>query len=49
VLDTASGKYFLVDPADFDAVEEVKEAYGISGAPEAVVTTHKHWDHAGHN
>jgi len=49
VLDVPTGDYFLVDPADFDAVEEVKQAYGVTGAPQAVVTTHKHWDHAGHN
>lgn len=49
VLNTRSGNYLLVDPADFDAVEEVKAAYGVTGAPDAVITTHKHWDHAGHN
>ena len=49
VLDTVSKSYFLVDPADFEAIEEAKNAYGITGAPSAVVSTHKHWDHAGHN
>ena len=49
VLNTKSGNYVLVDPADFDAVEEVKVAYGVQGAPEAILTTHKHWDHAGNN
>ena len=49
VVDKSSGRYFLVDPADFEAVEEVKRAYGVEGTPEAILTTHKHWDHAGHN
>ena len=49
VLDKQTRSYFLVDPADFGAIEEAKTAYGITGSPEAVLTTHKHWDHAGHN
>ena len=49
VLDRQTRSYFLVDPADFGAIEEAKMAYGITGNPEAVLTTHKHWDHAGHN
>lgn len=50
VLDTATGEHFLVDPADLEAIDEAKAAYGISGvAPQAIVSTHKHWDHAGHN
>ena len=49
VHDGATGKFFLVDPADLDAVDEVMQEYGIQGAPEAILTTHKHWDHAGHN
>ena len=49
VLDTESKKYFLVDPADIDAIDEVKKEHNIDGPPEAILTTHKHWDHAGHN
>ncbi len=49
VIDTTTGSYFLVDPADFEAIEETLRAYEITGAPEAIVSTHKHWDHAGHN
>ena len=49
VLNKASQKYILVDPAHIVAVDEVREAYGIDGAPEAIFSTHKHWDHAGHN
>ena len=49
VLWKPTGKNFLVDPADIDAVEEVKTAYNIEGAPECILCTHKHWDHAGHN
>ena len=44
-----TGKYCLVDPGDFDAVHDVMKEYGVKGAPEAILTTHKHWDHAGHN
>ena len=44
-----TGQYCLVDPADFEAVHEVMEEYGIEGAPEAIITTHKHHDHAAHN
>ena len=44
-----TGKYCLVDPADFDAIHDALKLYGIQGAPEAILTTHKHWDHAGHN
>ena len=29
ILDKVTNDYFLVDPADFDAVEEVKLAYGL--------------------
>ena len=49
VLKKSTGSYFLIDPADFQAIEEVKEAYQITGAPQAVFVTHKHWDHASHN
>lgn len=49
VYDTASGKHFVIDGADIAAYREVREAYGIEGAPEALFSTHKHWDHAGHN
>ena len=49
VLDKTSGKHFLVDPADIQAIDEVKKAYGVTGAPEAIFSTHKHWDHAGQN
>ena len=49
VLDTKTGAFILVDPADLEAVNEVMQEYGITGEPEVILTTHKHWDHAGHN
>ena len=40
----------MVDPADFEMVHEVMELYGLKGhKPTAILSTHKHWDHAGHN
>ena len=33
ILQKSTGSFILVDPADFDAITEVKEAYGIKGAP----------------
>ena len=47
VLDRSSGRYFLVDPAHVEAVDEVRQEYGVEGEPEAIFSTHKHWDHAG--
>ena len=44
-----TGQYCLVDPADFEAVHEVLEEYDIKGAPESILTTHMHHDHAAHN
>ena len=44
-----SKKHFVVDCADIEAYEEVRNAYKVEGAPEALLSTHKHWDHAGHN
>ena len=30
-------------------MHDALESYGIKGAPEAILTTHKHHDHAAHN
>ena len=52
VVHVESKQYVLVDPADFDTVQAALEHYELSpatNAPRAILTTHKHWDHAGHN
>jgi Zn-finger protein len=40
---------FLVDPGDFEMVMEFLARYDIQGPPEAILSTHKHHDHAGNN
>ena len=50
VLEVATSKYILVDPGDFDAIHEALELLQIPAVGiQAIFTTHKHWDHAGHN
>lgn len=40
---------FLIDPGDFQMIQEVVKEYGLVGRPLAIFTTHKHHDHAGSN
>ncbi|KAJ8012858.1 hypothetical protein DPEC_G00047240 [Dallia pectoralis] len=47
VIDTASGIAVIVDPADPQAVQAVLEEEGV--ILEAILCTHKHWDHSGGN
>ena len=39
----------LVDPGDFQMVMAALDDWQIKGQPEAILTTHKHHDHAGNN
>ncbi|XP_040057079.2 putative hydrolase PNKD isoform X2 [Gasterosteus aculeatus] len=47
VIDTASGVAAVVDPADPQTVQAVLEEEGVT--LEAILCTHKHWDHSGGN
>ncbi|KAG7502183.1 putative hydrolase PNKD [Solea senegalensis] len=47
VIDTASSVAVVVDPADPQSVQAVLEAEGVM--LEAILCTHKHWDHSGGN
>ncbi|TRY82800.1 hypothetical protein DNTS_025569 [Danionella cerebrum] len=47
VIDTASNMAVVVDPADPQPVQECLEEEGV--ALQAVLCTHKHWDHSGGN
>ncbi|XP_030283156.1 putative hydrolase PNKD [Sparus aurata] len=47
VIDTASSVAVVVDPADPQTVQAVLEQEGV--ALEAILCTHKHWDHSGGN
>ena len=48
VIDDISGSVVLVDPADPTTFDEYFETYNITKI-DAILTTHKHWDHAGGN
>ncbi|KAF3842953.1 hypothetical protein F7725_001802 [Dissostichus mawsoni] len=47
VIDTASSVAVVVDPADPQKVQAVLEEEGVT--LEAILCTHKHWDHSGGN
>ncbi|XP_064370845.1 probable hydrolase PNKD isoform X1 [Dromaius novaehollandiae] len=47
VIDTGSGRAAVVDPSDPLAVQAVIEEEGV--LLEAILCTHKHWDHSGGN
>ncbi|TKS67440.1 putative hydrolase PNKD [Collichthys lucidus] len=47
VIDTASSVAVVVDPADPQTVQAVLEEEGVT--LEAILCTHKHWDHSGGN
>ncbi|XP_025897507.1 probable hydrolase PNKD, partial [Nothoprocta perdicaria] len=47
VIDTSSGRAAVVDPSDPLAVQAVIEEEGV--LLEAILCTHKHWDHSGGN
>ncbi|POI19722.1 hypothetical protein CIB84_016533, partial [Bambusicola thoracicus] len=47
VIDTASGRAAVVDPSDPLAVQAAIEEEGVM--LEAILCTHKHWDHSGGN
>ncbi|XP_071371330.1 probable hydrolase PNKD [Centroberyx affinis] len=47
VIDTASSVAVVVDPADPQAVQAVLKEEGVM--LEAILCTHKHWDHSGGN
>ncbi|XP_034740546.1 probable hydrolase PNKD [Etheostoma cragini] len=47
VIDTASSVAVVVDPADPQTVQEVLKEEGVT--LEAILCTHKHWDHSGGN
>ncbi|KAM4608807.1 putative hydrolase PNKD [Polymixia lowei] len=47
VIDTASSAAVVVDPADPQSVQAVLEEEGVM--LEAILCTHKHWDHSGGN
>ncbi|XP_069554752.1 probable hydrolase PNKD [Brachyistius frenatus] len=47
VIDTASSVAVVVDPADPQTVQAVLEQEGVM--LEAILCTHKHWDHSGGN
>ncbi|XP_035031270.1 probable hydrolase PNKD [Hippoglossus stenolepis] len=47
VIDTASSVAVVVDPADPQRVQAVLEEEGVM--LEAILCTHKHWDHSGGN
>ncbi|XP_030638371.1 putative hydrolase PNKD [Chanos chanos] len=47
VIDTASNLAVVVDPADPQAVQACLEEEGVT--LEAILCTHKHWDHSGGN
>lgn len=50
VLKLETKHFYLVDPGDFGAVAEALEFLGIQNTGlKGVFTTHKHWDHSGHN
>lgn len=50
IIEQSSSKFVLVDPGDFFAVHEALTLLKIQGIGlQAIFTTHKHWDHAGHN
>ena len=46
---TKKSLVFLVDPGDFQMTIDVLTEWKIEGAPQAILTTHKHHDHAGNN
>ncbi|XP_051937475.1 probable hydrolase PNKD [Hippocampus zosterae] len=47
IIDTTSGVAAVVDPADPQTVQAVLEEEGVM--LEAILCTHKHWDHSGGN
>ncbi|KAM5127329.1 putative hydrolase PNKD, partial [Mantella aurantiaca] len=47
VIDTASSQAVAVDPSDPVAVQAYLEREGVT--LEAILCTHKHWDHSGGN
>ncbi|KAM3608469.1 uncharacterized protein V6R79_026171 [Siganus canaliculatus] len=47
VIDTASSLAVVVDPADPQSVQAVLQEEGVT--LEAILCTHKHWDHSGGN
>ncbi|XP_010213681.1 PREDICTED: probable hydrolase PNKD [Tinamus guttatus] len=47
VIDTSSGRAAVIDPSDPLAVQAVIEEEGV--LLEAILCTHKHWDHSGGN
>lgn len=47
LVDTATGSCAAVDPAEHHKALDVAEKEGLSIS--VVLTTHKHWDHAGGN
>ncbi|CAG01852.1 unnamed protein product, partial [Tetraodon nigroviridis] len=47
VIDTAAGVAVVVDPADPQTVQAVIKEEGV--VLEAILCTHKHWDHSGGN
>eukprot|EP00347_Sterkiella_histriomuscorum_P000727 403374738 len=49
VVNTVTNNYVLIDPADFERVSAVLEQFNITGEPLFILSTHKHWDHAGQN
>ena len=48
IMDVKTKEFVLVDPGDFDFINSTIKLFGL-GIPSAILTTHKHWDHAGHN
>ncbi len=50
ILETKTKRFVLVDPGDFDAVHDVLDLLNIPRTGiQGILTTHKHWDHSGHN
>ena len=47
VTDTKSNKSVLIDPGHAEAVQKILSQRNIE--PEAILVTHKHWDHSGGN
>ena len=50
LIDTTTQKYCIIDGGDPDQMFRAIEEHGLDEANlEFVLTTHKHWDHAGGN
>jgi glyoxylase-like metal-dependent hydrolase (beta-lactamase superfamily II) len=43
-----TNEFSLIDPADITFIQSILPLFDLQ-TPSAILTTHKHWDHAGHN